>query len=58
MMVMLEILKFDRRMRLLRWDAISRISVCISLHKPQIILDYMGKCKSLGRDIAIDETLL
>jgi|LFRM01.1.fsa_nt_gb polysaccharide pyruvyl transferase WcaK-like protein len=28
------------------------------LHKPQIILDYMGKCKSLGRDIAIDETAI
>lgn len=25
------------------------------LHKPQIILDYMGKCKSLGRDIGINE---
>ena len=28
------------------------------LHKPQIILDYMGKCKSLGRDIAIDEAAI
>jgi polysaccharide pyruvyl transferase WcaK-like protein len=28
------------------------------LHKPQIILDYMGKCKSLGRDIAIDESAI
>jgi len=28
------------------------------LHKPQIILDYMGKCKSLGRDIAINEAAI
>ncbi len=28
------------------------------LHKPQIILDYMGKCKSLGRDIGINEAAI
>jgi len=28
------------------------------LHKPQIILDYMGKCKSLGRDIAINDAAI
>lgn len=27
-------------------------------HKPQIILDYMSKCNSLGQDIAIEETAI
>jgi polysaccharide pyruvyl transferase WcaK-like protein len=27
-------------------------------HKPQIILDYMGKCRNFGKDILIDETAI
>ena len=26
--------------------------------KPQVILDYMGKCSSFGKDVAIDETAI
>jgi polysaccharide pyruvyl transferase WcaK-like protein len=28
------------------------------LHKPQLIIDYMGKCASLGKDIAIEQTAI